>query len=116
MIVNTDIDIDVADRNKLLNLIKHTPAMINDNGRRKKHNTGVYFHEMPSDPFTGLSTIDHKEAEDKGYFKLDVLNVSLYKDVESYDQLEKLLEMQPMWDLLEQLLKNYFTYMHTITS
>lgn len=101
MIANTDIDIDVADRTKLLNLIKHTPAMINDNGRRKKHNTGVYFHEMPSDPFTGLSTIDHKEAEAKGYFKLDVLNVSLYKDVESYDQLEKLLEMQPMWDLLE---------------
>ena len=30
-----------------------------------------------------------------------MLNVSLYKDVESYDQLEKLLEMQPMWDLLE---------------
>ena len=62
MIANTDIDIDVADRTRLLNLIKHTPAMINDNGRRKKHNTGVYFHEMPSDPFTGLSTIDHKEA------------------------------------------------------
>ena len=70
MIANTDIDIDVADRTKLLNLIKHTPAMINDNGRRKK-------------------------------LKLDVLNVSLYKDVESYEQLDELLEMEPMWDLLE---------------
>ena len=101
MIVNTDIDIDVADRTKLLNLIKHTPAMINDNGRRKKHNTGVYFHEIPNDPFTGLSTIDHKEAESKGYFKLDILNVSLYKDIESYDQLDELLAMEPMWNLLE---------------
>ena len=91
MIVNTDIDIDVADRTKLLDLIKHTPAMINDNGRRKKHNTGVYFHEMPSDPFTGLSTIDHKEAEAKGYFKLDVSKRKHYtRMLTSYDQLEEI--------------------------
>ena len=101
MIANTDIDIDVADRTRLLKLIKHTPAMINDKGRNRKHNTGVYFHEMPSDPYTGLSTIDHKEAEAKGFFKLDVLNVSLYKDVTSYEQLDTLLEQEPMWELLQ---------------
>lgn len=101
MIANTDIDIDVADRTRLLKLIKHTPAMIADKGRNRKHNTGVYFHEMPSDPYTGLSTIDHKEAEAKGFFKLDVLNVSLYKDVTSYEQLDTLLEQEPMWELLQ---------------
>lgn len=101
MIANTDIDIDVADRSRLLKLIKHTPAMITDKGRNRKHNTGVYFHEMPSDPYTGLSTIDHKEAEAKGFFKLDVLNVSLYKDVTSYEQLDTLLEQEPMWELLQ---------------
>jgi len=99
MIVNTDIDIDVADRNKLLDLIKHTPAMINDNGRRKKHNTGVYFHEMPSDPFTGLSTIDHKEAEELGYFKIDVLNNHVYESVESEAHLDRLIDTEPLWEL-----------------
>ena len=37
MIVNTDIDIDVADRNKLLKLIKHNPATINEKNRTKKN-------------------------------------------------------------------------------
>ena len=73
MIVNTDIDIDVADRNKLLTLIKHTPATINEKNKTKKHNTGVYFHKIPMNPFNGLSTIDYKEAEELGYFKLDIL-------------------------------------------
>ena len=59
MIVNTDIDIDVADRNKLLRLIKNTPAMMNTKGRKQRHNTGVYFHEVPTDPFTGLATVDY---------------------------------------------------------
>ena len=63
MIVNTDIDIDVANRDKLLNIIKGTPAMIARDKKQVKHNTGVYFHDIPSNPFSGLSTIDHKEAE-----------------------------------------------------
>ena len=75
MIVNTDIDIDVANRDKLLKLIKGTTAMILRDNRQTKHNTGVYFHEMPSNPFTGLSSVDYKEAEDMGYFKIDILNV-----------------------------------------
>ena len=39
MIVNTDIDIDTVDRSKLLELIKHTPAMMLDNGKEIKHKT-----------------------------------------------------------------------------
>ena len=58
MIVNTDIDIDVADRNRLLKLIKGTTAMILKENKQTKHNTGVYFHDMPSNPFTGLSSVD----------------------------------------------------------
>ena len=101
MIVNTDIDIDVADRDKLLKLIKGTTAMILRDNKQDKHNTGVYFHEMPSNPFTGLSSIDYKEAEDMGYFKIDVLNVGLYKDIKSKEHLDQLLKMEPMWELLE---------------
>ena len=53
MIVNTDIDIDIADRDQLLKIIKGIPAMIaRDNNKQVKHNTGVYFHDIPSNPFT----------------------------------------------------------------
>jgi hypothetical protein len=101
MIVNTDIDIDVADRNKLLKLIKGTTAMMLKGNKQLKHNTGVYFHDMPSNPFTGLSSVDYKEAENIGYFKIDVLNVGLYKDIKSKEHLDELLAMTPMWELLE---------------
>jgi hypothetical protein len=56
---------------------------------------------MPSNPFTGLSSVDYKEAENIGYFKIDVLNVGLYKDIKSKEHLDKLLAMTPMWELLE---------------
>lgn len=101
MIVNTDIDIDVANRDKLLELIPNVPAMINDNGRKRKHNTGVYFHEVPSDPFMNMCTLDYKTAEETGFFKLDILNVSIYENISSDTELDELLEMEPVWDLLE---------------
>ena len=71
MIVNTDIDIDVANRNGLLSLIKNVPAMIKRDGKHIKHNTGVYFHNI-LDPFTGISTVDYL-TQKEGYFKIDVL-------------------------------------------
>ena len=101
MIVNTDIDIDVANRDKLLKIINGIPAMIARDNKQVKHNTGVYFHDIPSNPFTGMATIDHKEAESMGYFKIDILNVGLYKMIESKKQLDDLLAMKPMWELLE---------------
>lgn len=101
MIVNTDIDIDVADRKRLLELIDNTPAMIEDNGKKRKHNTGVYFHKMPEDPFTGLATVSYKEAEQQGFFKLDILNVNVYEDIGSNEELDVLINAEPMWELLE---------------
>lgn len=101
MIVNTDIDIDVADRRSLLKLIKNVPAMIERDGKKVKHNTGVYFHDIPSDPFSGLSTVDYQKAEELGYFKIDVLNVNVYKDIKDKAQLDELLNTEPMWELLE---------------
>ena len=101
MIVNTDIDIDVADRNKLLRLIKHTPAMMNNKGRKQRHNTGIYFHEVPNDPFTGLATVDYTEAEQLGFFKIDILNVNIYESIKDPAELDELMSMEPMWELLE---------------
>ena len=93
-----DIDIDFADRNIILDKIKHRVAKL-DTG--KKHNTGVYVTECPHNPVDNLSTIDYKVAEDRGYFKLDFLNVSIYSEVENEKHLQQLMEKEPLWELLE---------------
>ena len=97
-----DIDIDFADRTKALEKFKHVVASIDDNGTFKKHNTGIYCTSVPYNPVTGLSTIDYKEAEDRGYFKIDFLNVSVYEGVRDKEHLKTLMETEPLWDLLEQ--------------
>ena len=94
-----DIDIDFADRTKVLERIKHVPAILEGG---KKHNTGVYCHEIPVNPLTGNASIDYVEAEERGYFKIDFLNVSIYNDVKSEEHLKQLMETEPLWDLLEQ--------------
>jgi len=93
-----DIDIDFADRNAILSKIQHRVAKL-DTG--KKHNTGVYVTEIPHNPFNEIATIDHKEAEARGYFKLDFLNVSIYKDVRDEAHLQELMTKEPMWELLQ---------------
>lgn len=95
-----DIDIDFADRTKILDIIKHVPASIVENGVNRKHNTGVYVTSIPVNPLTGYASLDYKTAEERGYFKIDFLNVSVYKDVKDEDHLKKLLETEPLWDLL----------------
>jgi len=93
-----DIDIDFADRDIILSQLKHRVAKLNTG---KKHNTGVYATEIPHNPIDNLSTIEHKTAEDRGYFKLDFLNVSIYKDVKDEAHLQELMERKPIWQLLE---------------
>jgi len=93
-----DIDIDFADRSIILGQLKHRVAKL-DGG--KKHNTGVYANEIPHNPIDNLSTIEHKTAEERGYFKLDFLNVTIYKEVEDEQHLTQLIEREPLWQLLE---------------
>lgn len=98
-----DIDIDFADRKKILDVIKHVPATIVDkDGTSKKHNTGVYCHSIPYNPLTGNASIEYKEAEDRGYFKIDFLNVGMYEGIRNEEHLITLMETEPLWDLLEQ--------------
>ena len=97
-----DIDIDFADRKRVLDIIEHIPAAIKDADTFKKHNTGVYCHKIPCHPLTGTASLDYKSAEDRGYFKIDFLNVGIYKDVRDETHLTQLLEQEPLWDLLEQ--------------
>ena len=94
----TDVDLDFADRTLILDQIPHTVAKLPSG---KKHNTGVYFHRMPSDPATGLATLEHKTAEELGFFKIDCLNVGLYRGVKDERHLIDLMNREPTWALLE---------------
>lgn len=77
--MKSDIDIDVADRKKILDFFPHKDVVING----KKHTTGVYFQNCQNG------------------FKIDLLNVNLYKQIDSNIELRKLINEEPDWNLLK---------------
>ena len=84
MSLKFDIDIDFADRTTVLEKVQYyTSAAIIRNNNLVKHNTGVYFTNVPKDPIMDVCSLDHKDAEERGYFKLDLLNVNVYNHCES---------------------------------
>ena len=97
-----DIDIDFVDRDQALTLFEHIPASRLDNNRLVKHNTGVYLHAVPVDAVSGLCQIPYEQAEEQKYFKIDFLNVGIYKGVRDEEHLVQLMETEPLWDLLTQ--------------
>ena len=98
-----DVDIDFFDRDGVLKLFKHTPATIIKEDKTEKHKTGVYFHAVPEHPVTGHCSLDYKKAEDRGYFKIDMLNVNIYKNVKSEQELVELMIQDPDWDMLKDI-------------
>ena len=82
-------------------MVNVTPASIEKEGKYTKHNTGVYFQNISKFPLEGYSTIDHKQAEEQGWFKVDFLNNHIYKDIVDEQHLENLIETEPMWELFE---------------
>ena len=103
----SDIDIDVANRDQALACLKHTVASIIRDGKVSKHNTGVYFTPIPEDPFTRQSSLDYQIAEERGYIKLDILNVSVYQLIKSHEHLIELMQQEPAWDKLYD--ESYFS-------
>ena len=95
-----DIDIDFFDRESLLSKIPHVVASRIEHGEIKKHNTGVYLQPIPVNPLTGLASVDYETAENRGYFKIDFLNVGAYKGVESEEHINQLLSIEPLWELM----------------
>lgn len=93
-----DIDIDFIDRDRILKLVKHVKA------RRGNtiHNTGIYIQNIPHDPVTNMSNFNYELAEKRGYFKIDFLNVGIYKGVKNEEHLLQLMEIEPLWELLLQ--------------
>ena len=100
--MSADIDIDFADREQILNLICHTPArqIVQDQVRR--HNSGVYVTDIPYDPVNNCAAIDYETAEQRGYFKIDFLNMGVYQLIKSPEHYKEMLTTTPPWDRLWQ--------------
>ena len=98
--MSADIDIDLADRNQLLQLINATPARQLHQGQVRRHNSGVYVTNIPYDPVNECAAIDYATAEQLGYFKIDLLNMSVYQLITSPEHYEQMLAQEPNWSRL----------------
>lgn len=98
--MSADIDIDVPDREAVLKLIQHVPARQTVDGRVRRHNSGIYVTDIPQDPVNGCAAMDYEQAEQRGYFKIDLLNMSVYQLVQSPEHYEQLLAQTPPWHKL----------------
>lgn len=85
----------------MLSLIDYAAASIHRKDEWVKHNTGVYVTDIPVNPILGFASIDYEEAEQLGYIKLDMLNVSVYEKVQNEAHLDKLMHTEPRWDMLD---------------
>jgi hypothetical protein len=97
---NSDIDIDFGDREKILSVIDHVPAAMRKVNPMRKHATGIYVTEIPYDPVNNMASIDYAEAENRGYLKLDLLNVHVYNNIKDEKHLIELMR-EPNWDNLK---------------
>jgi|TARA_B100000809_G_C15071222_1_gene506091 hypothetical protein len=96
-----DVDIDFYNREGVLELFKHTSATIIKDSKHEKHKTGIYFHDIPVNPITKNASLDYKKAEGRGYFKIDLLNVNVYKNIKSEKELVQLMITEPDWEMLK---------------
>ena len=98
--MSADIDIDLADRDQLLKLIRTTPARQLHQGQVRRHNSGVYVTDIPYDPVNQCAAIDYEQAEQLGYFKIDLLNMTVYQQIQDPEHYKQLLDQEPAWSRL----------------
>jgi hypothetical protein len=96
----TDIDLDLADRNAVLKLIQHIPAHQFTEGKVQRHSSGVYVTNIPFNPVNQCAAIDYESAEKRGYFKLDFLNMSVYQLIKDQAHYDAVLSQEPDWSRL----------------
>lgn len=94
-----DIDIDIGNRDILLSHIEHIPAAMRKVQPVRKHNSGIHVTDIPHDPLTNMAAIDYTDADARGYFKLDILNMHLYQYIRDEDHLLELMK-DPDWRML----------------
>jgi hypothetical protein len=117
---NTDIDIDVANRDDILALIPHVSASMTGD---KRHPSGIYIQDMPRNPITNNAILPYGDAGNYGFIKLDILNNSIYTGVKSPQHLDELISSPVVWeilddpDLVKQLahIGNHFDVVESVT-
>jgi len=95
----SDVDIDFGDREQILRHLKHIPAAMRNVVPMRKHATGIHVTDIPYDGVNNMANIDYSDAERRGYFKLDLLNVHVYSQVNSEEHLIELMG-EPDWNML----------------
>jgi hypothetical protein len=98
--MSADIDLDFSDRESVRKLIRHTPARQLHQGQVRRHNSGVYVTDIPYDPINQCAAIDYETAEQRGYFKIDFLNMTVYNLVKSPEHYDQMLAQDPPWTRL----------------
>jgi len=98
--MSADIDIDLANRDQLLALIQATPARQTHQGQVRRHNSGIYATDIPYDPVNACAAIDYETAEQLGYFKIDLLNMSVYQLIRDPVHYQQMLAQEPPWSRL----------------
>ncbi len=100
--MSADIDIDFADRDSVLKLIQYTSARQITQDQVRRHNSGVYVTDIPYDPINNCAAIEYDQAEQRGYFKIDFLNMSVYQLIKNPKHYQEMLAATPPWDRLWQ--------------
>ena len=57
---------------------------------------------MPYDPINDCASIDYEQAEQRGYIKIDFLNVNVYKLIRDQEHYEEMLNKEPPWHRLQE--------------
>lgn len=96
-----DIDIDFPNSKIVFEKIPHIRASQYSGNDLIPHPSGIYFNKLPVDDITGLCTIDYKNVEKLGFFKIDFLSLTLYKDIKNEEHLDELISKEPLWEILE---------------
>jgi hypothetical protein len=60
----------------------------------------VYATDIPYDPVNVCAAIDYESAEQLGYFKIDLLNMSVYQLIKSPEHYQTMLATTPPWERL----------------
>ena len=100
--MSADVDIDFADREQILNLVQHIPARQIVQNQVRRHNSGVHVTAIPYDPVNNCAAIDYETAEQRGYFKIDFLNMGVYQLIKCPEHYKKMLTITPPWERLWQ--------------
>jgi len=104
-----DVDIDVPDRNAVLDLFPEAlcaSQLSTDKGKLVQHNTGVYFQKPPVDPLNGLVTYPYDMAEELGYYKIDFIPFHIYENINSEEELQDMIDTAESddfpWDIFSE--------------